>query len=411
MADTATLDTCRFERSAGAEPTASFVHEGLTVSFSGDLSAVEREWCSFQAGADCTVFQSFEWLSAWQRHIGARQGVTPLIVSLRDSERRPLALLPLALQPVGFVRELVWLGMELCDYTGPLLAPDFSARVSRETFRAMWRRILQHAAASASFDVVRLEKMPEAIGRQANPMLQFDVARNPSGAYWTPLSPSWDEFYAAKRSASTRRRDRTKRKNLANFGEVTFVQPGDAADRLATIDLLMQQKARSLARIGVANFFETPGYAEFYRAVSGEAVAHVSRLDVGPHRAAINLGLMMHSRYYHVLASYTDEPDVLRYGPGAAHLMDIMAHAIERGCTVFDFTIGDEPYKRDWCDERQTLYDHLSARTLKGAAAVLSRSLATRAKRTIKENPALWDAFFKLRSFAGTAKQRLSHPD
>jgi CelD/BcsL family acetyltransferase involved in cellulose biosynthesis len=75
---------------------------------------------------------------------------------------------------------------------------------------------------------------------------------------------------------------------------------------------------------------------------------------------------------------------------------------------VFDFTIGDEPYKRDWCDERQTLYDHLSARTLKGAAAVLSRSLATRAKRTIKENPALWDAFFRLRSLVGAAKARLS---
>jgi CelD/BcsL family acetyltransferase involved in cellulose biosynthesis len=47
----------------------------------------------------------------------------------------------------------------------------------------------------------------------------------------------------------------------------------------------------------------------------------------------------------------------VRYGPGAAHLMEIMARAIERGCTIFDFTIGDEPYKRDWCEERQALYD------------------------------------------------------
>jgi len=108
-----------------------------------------------------------------------------------------------------------------------------------------------------------------------------------------------------------------------------------------------------------------------------------------------------------VLASY-DDGEVSRFGPGAAHLHDIMRFAIDRKCTVFDFTIGDEPYKRDWCEERQTLYDHLSARTLKGTAAVLSRSLAMRAKRVIKENPALWDAFFKLRSLAGAAKSRLS---
>jgi CelD/BcsL family acetyltransferase involved in cellulose biosynthesis len=127
----------------------------------------------------------------------------------------------------------------------------------------------------------------------------------------------------------------------------------------------MQQKAGALARIGVPNFFERPGYAEFYRAISGKRIAHVSRLDIGAVAGAGNLGLVMCVRYYHLLASYTNDAAIMRHGPGAAHLMEIMRHAIERGCTVFDFTIGDEPYKPDWCEERQTLYDHLSARTLK----------------------------------------------
>lgn len=165
----------------------------------------------------------------------------------------------------------------------------------------------------------------------------------------------------------------------------------------------MQQKARSFARIGVANLFERPGYAEFYRAVSGEPIVHISRLDVGAHPAAVNFGLTMHGRYYHVLSSYTDQPDIVRYGPGAAHLTDIMANAIKRGCTAFDFTVGDEPYKLDWCEQRQTLYDHFSARTPKGAAIVFLQALAMRIKRTIKENPALWNAFFKLRAAAGRA--------
>jgi len=298
--------------------------------------------------------------------------------------------------------------MELCDYTGPLLAPDFAARVSSEAFASIWQRVLQMLSERIGFDLVRLEKMPLSVGAQPNPMLCLPATRHPTGAYFTALSGSWEEFYTAKRSASTRRRERTKRKNLAALGELRFVEPASEQNRLATIDRLMQQKAGALARIGVSNFFQRPGYAEFYRAISGEPIAHVSRLDVGALAGAINLGLVMHGRYYHLLASYTDDPAIVRYGPGAAHLMEIMAHAIKRGCTVFDFTIGDEPYKRDWCEERQTLYDHLSARTLKGSAAVLSRSLAMRAKRAIKENPALWDAFFKLRSLAGTAKSRLS---
>jgi CelD/BcsL family acetyltransferase involved in cellulose biosynthesis len=410
MADAATLNTYGFERAAGAEPATSFVHQGISVSFSEDLSDVERDWRAFQADADGTVFQSFEWLATWQRHIGSREGVKPLIVLGRDKDRKLLFLLPLALQPAGFVRELVWLGMELCDYTGPLLAPDFSARVSPEMFAAIWDRLLQMLAGQFGFDVVHLQKMPQAIGAHANPMLCLRTARHPSGAYLTSLSGSWEEFYTSKRSGPTRRRDRGKRKNLAGLGELRFVEPSTEVDRLATIERLMQQKARALARIGVSNFFRRPGYAEFFRAVSGEGIAHVSRLDVGAMPAASNLGLVLRGRYYHLLASYTDEANVIRYGSGAAHLMDIMARAIERGCTVFDFTIGDEPYKRDWCDERQTLYDHLSARTLKGSAAVFPRSVAMRVKHTIKENRALWDAFFKLRTFVGSVKAQFSRP-
>ncbi len=34
----------------------------------------------------------------------------------------------------------------------------------------------------------------------------------------------------------------------------------------------------------------------------------------------------------------------------------------------FDFTVGDEPYKRDWSDTELRLHDYLAAVTLRGAA-------------------------------------------
>ena len=36
--------------------------------------------------------------------------------------------------------------------------------------------------------------------------------------------------------------------------------------------------------------------------------------------------------------------------------------AIDRGFRVFDFTIGDERYKRDWCDTEIKLYDTIVGR-------------------------------------------------
>ena len=64
-------------------------------------------------------------------------------------------------------------------------------------------------------------------------MLGLRVTINPSGAYLTHLAGDWETFYAAKRSSATRRRDRTKRKRLAEFGEIRFVNPASTAETCA----------------------------------------------------------------------------------------------------------------------------------------------------------------------------------
>jgi CelD/BcsL family acetyltransferase involved in cellulose biosynthesis len=101
-----------------------------------------------------------------------------------------------------------------------------------------------------------------------------------------------------------------------------------------------------------------------------------------------------------VIASDDDGP-VSRFGPGAAHLHELMRYAIEHGCREFDFTIGDEPYKRDWCDVELKLYDHRSAVTLRGWLAALPSIAFAHAKRAIKQTPFLWRWFVKLRAALG----------
>ena len=67
------------------------------------------------------------------------------------------------------------------------------------------------------FDIVELTKMPETIGVQSNPMTSLAVNLNSSAAYVTELGPTWDEYYRAKRSSATRKKDRIKRKRLEGF--------------------------------------------------------------------------------------------------------------------------------------------------------------------------------------------------
>jgi CelD/BcsL family acetyltransferase involved in cellulose biosynthesis len=382
----------------------------IGISIHHDLAELESDWRAFEQRADCTAFQSFEWLSVWQRQIGSRSGVMPTVVAGRDAAGALLFLLPLAIERRGWLRQLRWLGSDLCDYNAPLLSPDFSQLVGPARFKQLWQEIAVRLKRdpNSHCDLISLDKMPEAVGAQRNPFLQLGARLHPNGAYAVQLGDNWDAFYNAKRSSDTRRRDRNKRKKLAAFGEVRFVTP-DPAEVARTLDVLFEQKAQAFAAMGVANLFARPGYREFYRQVATDPrtrhLVHVSRLDTGEAFAAINLGLMFRNRYYHVLASY-DGGDVSRFGPGAAHLHDLLRHAIEQKCTVFDFTIGDERYKRDWSDTQLKLFDHVASVTPRGWPVVVGARALGVLKRGIKQTPAVWKAYTAARAFVGSWRAR-----
>ena len=59
----------------------------VSLSVHHDLAAIEQMWRAFEQTADCTPFQTFDWLSAWQRHVGTLAGVTPAIVIARSRHR------------------------------------------------------------------------------------------------------------------------------------------------------------------------------------------------------------------------------------------------------------------------------------------------------------------------------------
>jgi CelD/BcsL family acetyltransferase involved in cellulose biosynthesis len=373
----------------------------VEVAIYEDLDTIELEWRRFQANAEGYAFQSFDWLAPWQAHVGRRENAKPAIVIGR-AEGEMLFLIPLAVTP-GVVRRLSFLGSALCDYNAPMLAADFSERVGPEQFPELWRTIctrLQNMP-EHRHDLIDLTRMPETIGAQRNPFLALGTALHPSGAHLMELHGPWEDFYQSKRSSVTRRRDRSKRKRLEEMGEVRFVEPQGADAVGRTVEALMAQKSAAFARMGVTNIFDRPGYREFFLDAATNAGArglvHVSRVDVGATWAAINLGLQFQDRYYHVLASY-DEGEVARFGPGAAHLRDLISRAIGLGLRQFDFTVGDERYKFEWADTALKLYDHIAAATPLGWVVSHQKVALRRVKRFIKQNEQLFGLLTRARS-------------
>jgi CelD/BcsL family acetyltransferase involved in cellulose biosynthesis len=378
----------------------------LSVSIHTQFESAEDDWRAFERIAECTAFQTFAWLTAWYRHIGRRLDITPLIAIGRYADGRIAFIAPLGLDRRRSAWRLCWLGQDLCDYNAPLLARDFAQRVSADRFRDLWRELRGRLRSDPQlrYDWIDFEKMPQTVGVQINPFTYLAVKPNANSAHITQLGADWETFYRDKRSSATRRRDRTKRKRMEEHGAIRFATASEPDDLQRTLATLWQQKKRIFAHKGIGDMFARPGCREFFADFASNPVsrdmAHVSRLDVGENCAAANFGVVFGDCYYHVLSSYCDG-ELTRFGPGTLHLRELLAYAIQRGLRLFDFTIGDEPYKMEWSDLRLKLYDYSTAANWRGwplhCAATIRRSM----KRFIKQTPLLWHWGSRLRSAVG----------
>ena len=82
----------------------------------------------------------------------------------------------------------------------------------------------------------------------------------------------------------------------------------------------------------------------------------------------------------------------------------ISAKPASKGCEVYDFSVGDEPYKRLWCDIETRQFDVVVPLTAKGRLLALQMRLTARLKAFIKNSPLVW-------KLAKLLRKRAARPD
>jgi len=270
--------------------------------------------------------------------------------------------------------------------------------VAHGDFAALWTDI---QPVLSPHDFVELMRQPAMVEGQANPFLELDTQLNASGAHTTFLGDDFDAYYERKRSKKAKRTFLRNRRKLEELGETTYVHPETRQDIEASVDRLVTLKSDSLNAMGAHDFLAQPGYVAFYKALAlqstSSGLAHVSHMEIAGNYVAGNWGLVHKQRFYYLLVGY-DALKFGRYTPGVQALVETMRWAVDEGITVFDFTIGDERYKDEWCEIGIDLHDHLTAKTLRGSVFLLLTRLVLVLKRKIKQTPILWENFTKLRA-------------
>lgn len=369
----------------------------------GSFAEAEPIWRRLEAEVPQFPFQSYDWMEAWQSTVGQARGVSLSLVLVESPEGQPWMLLPLGIQDRPLGRVLSWLGGSMTDYMGPLISRHCPEEQLRSGFLPLWRSI---ASCVGPFTFAHLERQPKRICGRSNPFLRLDARENPSQCHHTVLGRDWESYYRSKTSSRTRQTDRKKLRKLEGHGPVEFVILKGRAEMEELLPTFFAQKSRSYQELGVEDLFADPQQRAFIQKMTRkESSVHFSCLKVGARIAATHWGLLHEGRFYCLLPTY-ERSDLTVYSPGSLLRTRLMQWCCENGVEIFDFTVGDEPYKERWCEVSQPLYDSLLPGSAWGLVCTTAVDASRWLKRRVKASPTLFPHLLRLRARSfGVKKQ------
>lgn len=384
----ATTPTMESPGLQAARNAAADAQDGLTVSVHVSMDALEADWRALEAASTASLHQGFDWCAAWARAHGH-----PLVLLRGRIGGRTVFILPLELVRGRLFRTARFIGSPHSNLNTGLFAEDlgpFSPDMLAQMLLAELSTKLARVA-----DIVTLEKMPFDWRGHRHPLASLPSVRNQNCSYQLPMTASFSETLAQINARRRRKKQRMSERRIEQLGGYEHVVAGTAEERRDILNRFFEQKAVRFAALGLPNVFadcQTQAFLHSLAATPGDGENTLLALNAirlkGENEGRIAAIAGMSRKGDHVICQFGSiDSDIAGEASPGEFLFYLM---IEKGCAdgirLFDFGIGDQPYKRSWCTVETTLRDIVLPLTLRGRmAAGLHRALV-HAKTVVKGN-------------------------
>lgn len=351
-----------------------------------DFAKVAPLWRAFEADADLTPYQRFDFLNLWQEHIGKKEGVEPLLVAAYGEHDEPLCLLPLGKFTHGPFPVARFLAGKHANY-------NFGLWRRGASFPRAFAQQLLDALAKAEPDLAALElhNQPYSWHGAENPLLAFPHQPSPSIGYRLKLGDSGEAVLSRQLTTSYRGRIRGKEKKLAKLPGYRYFVASSPEEVQRCMDAFFVQKRAYMAMMKIPNPFDEPEVEAFLRAAANAGALEIHALECESEVLALYAGVRDGKRLSTMISSYTAS-ESSRWSPGIITLSHIVANVADRGLAIMDLGVGEAEYKFVYCNEKEELFDSFIPLSSKGyALAPLLRAQAS-LKRFVKTTPMLWKA-------------------
>ncbi len=380
-------------------PTRSQASPVAKVEVFNDMRAVEAAWRRLETpGQLFTPYQRYDFLAAWQEHVGVSRNLKPMIVVAYDAGRQPVMLLPLALNQESGVRTARFLGGKHATFNMPIWRTDFAAAATVADLEAVWNAIRKH---DQPVDLLAFTQQPRQWHGVRNPMSLLPGQASVNECPLMPIAPGASP--TERISNSFRRRLKSKERKLQALSGYRYLRASSDCEIKRLLDAFFVIKPARMAAQKLPNVFAAAGVEDFVRracsarlADGGHAI-EIHALESDEEVIAIFAGVADGRRISMMFNTYTMS-DNARYSPGLILIRDIVDYYAERGYTSLDLGIGSDDYKQMFCKSNEPIFDSFVPLSIRGQLAAAGGSTLSRVKRMVKQTPALSKAARALRA-------------
>ncbi len=357
------------------------------------LTAIIPEWSAQQDQLLGSTTQRIAWVSQWQRHVNP----DCICVVARSASGLEL-ILTLEVVKQGPLTIATFPGGQHANENFVAVSIAFAA-INDQDCLARLKAIIKQKR--PEIDAVYLNRQVETLHGMTNPMLPIDQSTPTDIALSFVLNPDFQVVLAARDGSKKQKKIRKAARRFDERGGWTYKIMANPDEAKAAMAHFYALKARRFASKGIADVFAPTEVQAFFNSIFLQSIEQgtdefeVHALKVGEEIVAVTGNTRLGARF-NVEFSAVDDTD-----PGVSHgeflFFQMIQAACARGVHTFSFGVGDEPYKRSWCNIETAQYNTAVSLTWKGALAARAEGLKTRTKRVIKSNKKLYMMLKKMR--------------
>lgn len=351
--------------------------------------------------------QDPDWIDCWTAHLAPQA-----LFATVQRDGRPVFSVALEIQKSGPFTKARLMGGGHANGNFPPLSPESPESDDPACMQAL-RQAIQ--AARPDIDVLLFERLEPALQGRRNPLLALPHRRSPNIALAVDLTPGLEKVIDRAGGKRKRKRHRYQHRKFIQAGDIKLLRATDQQQVDTLLDVFFAIKSVRLQRLGVGDVFGDEATRSFFRALFGAAARQpkpaffLDALEVAGKIRAITGSSVSHDRLICDFAAFAED-ELAIASPGEYLLFENITAACRDGFRIYDLGVGDEPYKRSWCNLETQHYDVIVPLTSRGRLMAAWLNTKSGLKARIKESPLAWRLVKALRSRRATNSQDDEEP-